>query len=289
MGKHITGKLRKFAAFFLVFLLLLLTVLEIGLRFSVSKKPWVPDYPKEDISPVLYKKSYTNEDYRFLYLQTGLGRIGIDELVAAGEYEKIITIHHQFFDEQNLIFERFSIFAAILHRSDTITLHAPLSDGDILYSPSTYFSFFEVGHSALVTNGKKELMAQASGYGNPLETIDSRSFFARPIYVILRVNTDEESRNNAVKYTKDNCIGARYNILAGIFDSEPDGKLKSTHCSHFINLAYASVGIELDSDGGRIVTPKDIFNSPGLSVVQVFGIDPNSEMLFDRALSSSSE
>ena len=132
-------------------------------------------------------------------------------------------------------------------------------------------------------------MAQASGYGNPLENIEARSFFARPIYVILRVNTDEESRNNAVKYTKDNCIGARYNILAGIFDSEPDGKLKSTHCSHFINLAYASVGIELDSDGGRIVTPKDIFNSPNLSIVQVFGIDPNSEMLFDRALSSSSE
>ena len=35
-------------------------------------------------------------------------------------------------------------------------------------------------------------------------------------------------------------------------------------------------GFDLDSDGGRIVTAKDIANSSLLEVVQIFGVDPDA-------------
>jgi len=255
-------------------ILFLVGTLEVGLRSSVSTRPWAPDYPKEDIGAVLFKDSYTDEDYEFLFRQTGLGRIGIDELVAAGDYEKIITIHHQFFDAQSLTYDRFSLFAAVLRRSNTVTRHAILADGDILYSPSTYFSFVEIGHTAIVTNGNEELIAQASGYGTPLIELDTRNFFARPMYAVLRVNVPEEARADAVKYVKDSCLGAEYSIFAGLFGDEGEGELSKTHCSHFIRLAYNQAGIDLDSNGGMLVLPRDIFNSPYVTVVQIFGIDP---------------
>ncbi len=38
--------------------------------------------------------------------------------------------------------------------------------------------------------------------------------------------------------------------------------------------AYHKFGIDIDSNGGKIVTPYQILNSENLSVVQVFGMDP---------------
>jgi uncharacterized protein YycO len=284
MKKTIHSKAATVISAILIGVLLVIGILELGLKMSLATRPWEPDYPKEDITPVLYKDSYSDEDYEFLYRQTGLGKIGIDELVSLGDYKKIITIHHQFFDKQNLTFDRFSVFAAVQRRSDTVTLHASLANGDILYSPSTYFSFAEIGHTAIVIDEENEIMAQASGYGTPLMNVDVRSFFARPMYVILRVNISEDERLGAVNFVNKNCLGAKYSIFAGLTEKESDGKMETTHCSHFIHAAYASVGIDLNTDGGKIIMPRDIFNSPNVSVVQVFGIDPYSEALFGRAL-----
>ena len=38
--------------------------------------------------------------------------------------------------------------------------------------------------------------------------------------------------------------------------------------------AYNAFGVDLDSNGGLVVTPRNIANSPLVEVVQVFGIDP---------------
>ena len=61
--------------------------------------------------------------------------------------------------------------------------------------------------------------------------------------------------------------------------AEPDPltvqTVSGTQCAHLIWLAYAQFGYDLDSDGGWIVTPKDLANSPLLEVVQVYGMDPD--------------
>lgn len=48
-----------------------------------------------------------------------------------------------------------------------------------------------------------------------------------------------------------------------------------TQCAHLIWRAYAQFGYDLDSNGGWIVTPKDLANCPDLEVVQVYGMDPD--------------
>jgi uncharacterized protein YycO len=44
-----------------------------------------------------------------------------------------------------------------------------------------------------------------------------------------------------------------------------------THCSDIVWKVFQSIGIDLDSDGGKIVTPHDISQSPYLYEVQSYG------------------
>ena len=60
----------------------------------------------------------------------------------------------------------------------------------------------------------------------------------------------------------------------------PDQKRKDTsllggtQCAHLIWSAFAAAGYDIDSDGGWLVTPRDLARSPLLEVVQVYGVDP---------------
>ena len=47
--------------------------------------------------------------------------------------------------------------------------------------------------------------------------------------------------------------------------------LKGTHCAHLVWYAYKQFDIDLDSDGGIIVTPTDIQNSDYLDIIQTYG------------------
>lgn len=47
--------------------------------------------------------------------------------------------------------------------------------------------------------------------------------------------------------------------------------IKSTQCAHLVWHAYKQFGIDLDSDGGLLVTPFDIQNSEYLEVIQSYG------------------
>ena len=49
---------------------------------------------------------------------------------------------------------------------------------------------------------------------------------------------------------------------------------EKTHCAHLVWYAYRSYGYDLDGDGGRIVTPKDLSKSSLLEPVQVVGVSP---------------
>lgn len=45
-------------------------------------------------------------------------------------------------------------------------------------------------------------------------------------------------------------------------------------CSHVLWYAFKQFGINLDSNGGLLVMPRDIARSPHLELVQNFGFDP---------------
>lgn len=272
MLKLLKRKWVKIVAIFLASVIFIALILEIGFLARSSYKAYLPDYDKIDITGILKKETLSDEDYETLFLQTGLTKLGIDGLLEKGLDGRIIKIQDQYFKEQDYYRHSFGPFTGYLKRSSGVAEFAYLENGDILYSPTTFFSFVRLAHTSMVVDARRGLMAQASGFGSPVDYVHVSHFFARPAFVILRVN--EEVGEKVSDFTKDKLLGLDYNLLAGIFGDKAPKEITSTHCSHFIWYAYMNSGIDLDSGGGKIVTPDDILYSENVSIVQIYGIPP---------------
>lgn len=61
----------------------------------------------------------------------------------------------------------------------------------------------------------------------------------------------------------------------GQIQKKAPAPVEGTQCAHLIWRAYAQFGYDLDANGGWIVTPRQLANSPLLEVVQVYGMDPD--------------
>ena len=246
--------------------------LEIGILVRSSYKAYAPEYEKLDISEIVMKDTLSDEDYETLFLQTGLTKLGIDGLRENGLEYKIIKIQEQYFSEQSYSLKSFAPFTGYLKRNK-VAEFAYLENGDILYSPTTFISFWRIGHTSMVVDANLGVMAQASGTGNPIRLVYIEHFFSRPAFVILRPK--ENLGVDAASYTLKELRDARYSIFAGIFGEKAPNHLSKTQCAHFIWYAYMQMGIDIDSNGGKIVTPDDILYSNELSVVQIYGISPD--------------
>ncbi len=274
MKKLFKNKAVKITAIILLVAVSIPLLLELGFLFRGGYKAWRPDYEMEPISQTLKKDSLTDEDYDFLFRQTGLSRLGIDGLLDNGDTGRILRIQQQYFSEQEYSLVSFAPFTGLLKRKGGAAEVAVLENGDILYSPSTFFSLIRLGHSAIVIDETRGSFVQASGYGTGAVILPRDTFFLRPIFVILRVKTDKATRDAVAKLVSDELVGGEYSILAGIFGDKAPVPIKKTHCSHLVWYAYERLGIDIDSDGGKIVTPDDILHSDMLEVVQVYGMNP---------------
>lgn len=241
----------------------------VGATYTV----WSPDYEKIDLLPILEKEILTDEDYGTLFEQTGLTRIAIDDYRERGEIGEILRIQRYFFEDPDYYCRIFHFCVGMIEKSNGIYPNAILQDGDIIYSPSTYISFVNISHAAIVVDGEAGILAEAYGYGSSIKTCTAASFFTYPQFVILRPKADPALRSEVADFVVEELLGTPYDILAGIFGEKAPVPLKTTHCSHMPWYAYYRFGIDLDSNGGKIVTPYDIFKSPHLEVVQVFGFD----------------
>jgi len=63
-------------------------------------------------------------------------------------------------------------------------------------------------------------------------------------------------------------------LTTGILSKKNQKNPNRTHCAHLVWRAFKQFGIDLDSNGGKIVKPQDIANSPHLEVVQIYGFHP---------------
>ena len=255
-------------------IILLVSTLFIGARVRRNWKPWSPNYDKVNIVDIINKPTLTNDDYNLLYRQTGLTKLGIDGLLEKGEKSTILKIQDYFFESQDIYYKDFAPLMGYMRRhKDSYVPHAALENGDILFSPSTFLSFIEMGHSAMVINEDSETLIQASGYDTPSNTVTANNIFVRPAFIVLRVNADYTTRNAVSTYAKQELMKLDYDILAGIFEPKAPENIKKTHCSHIVWYAYNHFGIDVDGTGGKIVTPLDLTLSENVSVVQIYGID----------------
>lgn len=234
---------------------------------------WRPNYERIDIRPILDQAELSDKDYSILYEQTGLTKIGIDrarERGAAGK-RRVLQIQDDYFAEHTVEHDKFSPYICFCHITDRIQ-HIYLEDGDIIVSSSTQVIGWRMGHSGLVTNGANGIVLQAAAIGTVSDFGYMEDFTDRITFMVLSPKVDTETKQKVVDYASRELLGIPYSPFRGIFNSKK--KIKTTQCAHLIWYAYKQFGIDIDGNGGGLVTPRDFAISPKMELVQVFGFDP---------------
>lgn len=232
-----------------------------------------PTYEKINIDPLLKKQERTEEDYRTLYEQTGLTRLGIDGLLEDNNTYQIKRIQDAFFKDYEVYPDHFAAFTYIEEIQADIPF-AALEDGDIIVSATTRVSWWRYGHAALVVDGEQGLIAESTSPGTISRITSITVFDSLANFMILRPNFSQEIKAEVVRYAKENLIGLPYDMFAGILSSKYSGQQpKGLQCAHLVWYAYRNFGMELDSTGGAVVKPQDMALSPHVELVQNFGFD----------------
>lgn len=279
--KQRVKKLSKKVIFFIVLAAIigtiLLTCLGLQIAFIVADtlECWQPDYEKQDITPLLEKETLTEEDYATLYAQTGLTQTGIDRCLKKGSagVARILAIQDDYFTVHEVTNVLYCPYVCTDFVEKYIT-NCYLEDGDILVTSSTHISGWRLGHAGLVTDGANGKVIQANAYGIDSYIGTVRDFTNRINFIILSPKMDADLKSEIAAYAAKNLTGLPYNALTGIFTNKT--QISATQCAHLVWYSYYLCGYDLDSNGGGLVTPQDLANSPYVEVVQVFGFDPVS-------------
>ena len=153
-----------------------------------------------------------------------------------------------------------------------------LETGDILISPCSHAFGWRNGHAALVVDGEAGIILESAVMGMDSAVNSINVWKGFPAFMVLRANSlSKEARKDIAEYAMENLNGVPYGFVGDIISDNLDNSvISSTHCAHLVWSAYMQFGYDVDSDGGIVVTPRDIANSPLLEVVQIYGIDPDT-------------
>lgn len=244
-----------------------------------------PDYQQIDITPILSKSKLSEEDYRTLFLQTGLGKPAVDDLrkESPDSAQTILTFQDNFFKKINEICESNSLISreeSVVDENGNYvdgTQLAPLHNGYIMITKCSHVFGWRNGHAALVVDAAQGITLESDvlGTNSVIQGTDKWKNF--PDFMIFRIKGASDTLLNKIAQSAlQNLNNVPYDFSVGILSpkyQEP-GQITGTQCSHLVWEACKLYGYDLDSDSGMIVTPKDIANSPLLEVVQVYGVDP---------------
>lgn len=272
MSKRRSVWVRITAAFLSValFAAAFLGLAQLGVEINQRWKRWTPDYEQTDILPLLTKEQRTEEDYQTLYKQTGLAKAGVDGLLAQGGVQKILRIQDKFFEDRKVNVSQMVPFTFYEDCIDGMP-HAALENGDIILTASIYVSFFRYGHSALVVDAARGEILESLQPGTLSKITYESSLFEFSTFLIVRPKVEKELREQVAAYAATNLLNVPYRLTAGIFTRKFEEELKATQCTHIVWWAYKKFGIDLDSNGGKIVKPQDIFQSDKVELVQAYG------------------
>lgn len=231
---------------------------------------YTPTYPMEDISVYLKQEKLTEEDYALLYRQTGLALPAVDALRRENREEELLMAQKRFFAVEKTCCERdFLLFNEVLAVPRDIVMPV-LEDGDILITFNSHFLGWRNGHAAIVVDAEQGLTVEASTLGQNSAIRSIRGWYDCPSFAVLRMeNVSKEQRAKIADYAEKMLVGVPYRLTAGT-----QVPVSGTYCSHLIWYAYKQFGYELDSDGGIVVTPRDVYDSPLLELVQIYGMNP---------------
>ncbi|MGB4438576.1 MAG: hypothetical protein WBJ13_04975 [Sedimentibacter sp.] len=244
-----------------------------------------PDYPKTDISAILESNTISEENYKELFYQTGLGKTAIDEILKdknSGVAE-ILKFQEMFFKDNNVSCESIGIITSqesIVNEEGKPMYgfnFAPYENGYVLITKATHSLGWRHGHAAIITDAEKgeTLEAVILGSNTMLQNINKWRVY--PSFIMLKLkDTSPETLNAIAEFAKTNLSDRPYGLTIGLTSlKNPDPEnIKSTQCSHLVWYPFMQFGYDVDSDGTWLVTPKDIANSDLFEVVQIYGVDP---------------
>ncbi|RUT47414.1 hypothetical protein EJP82_06810 [Paenibacillus anaericanus] len=255
-------------------------------RWTLAAEPsahWTPDYTKVDLSTILTKEVLSENDYEILLKQSGLGRPVVDNLLATGNENTIYRMQNQFFTTPLLVREKNSPISkeefVVDENGKYIagTEMIALEDGDILITQNSLTFGWRNGHAAIVVdaNKGKTLESAVLGENSGIQTIGKWEKY--PSFLVFRLkDSSAEDRRTIAQEAVKRLSGVPYGFGAGIWTAKhPDNMLKETHCAHLVWEAYRQFGYDLDSNGGRLITPRSIADSPLLELKQVYGMNPD--------------
>ena len=239
---------------------------------QISNTEWNTVYEKLENGDDL-----TENDYDLIFSQTGLGKSAVDTF--ADKPEKIEEYRDYYIDDKDYKCVREGVFACHEYITDSNgnaiqnPPFANLQNGDIIITLSIHSLGWRHGHAAIVVDAEQGTTAQAVMIGEKSALGNIGEWREFPLVAVLRAkDISEEIRNEIALFTKEKLIGIDYSLVSGILSGRDENIIPTTtHCAHYVWYAYKCFGIDIDSNGGCIVTPKEILHSEKLEVVQVYG------------------
>lgn len=244
---------------------------------------FVPSYERIDLTPLVEKENWTDEDYDTVYHQTGLSRAGADSVPR----ERLKAFQDAFFFSGELVHE----FATPITPHDQLTdpetgyIYAapivPLEAGDVIVTSTTHLFGWRHGHAALVINGTLGTLLESVSIGQDSFISHGVRWFQKSAnFLVLRMkDKTSEEREKIASDAANELTGLSYNVFLGFFlpkDQCKDGRTPTaTHCAHLVWQAFMNAGYDADPTGGPVVSPQDLANSPYFEVVQTYGFDPD--------------
>lgn len=272
----------------LIILIILLTgYLAIALKNKLTE-PLAhvnPSYDKISIVEILNKNNLTEDDYKTLFYQTGLGKYAINNLLndKVNGINKILQFQENLFKDVSIFYEKITPITyqeSIKNEKGHFVFGTDLAyynNGYILVTRATRSLGWRHGHAAIVTDAEKGYTLEAAVLGEDSQIMGISKWKFYPNFMILKLkDVPQDEHDKIAEYAIKSLYKVPYRLTSGIFSD----KFKSgvspagTHCSHLVWYPFMEFGYDLDSNGGMIVTPKDIANSPYVEIVQVYGFDP---------------
>lgn len=243
-----------------------------------------PDYEQTDITQILSKDSLTEQDYKTLFYQTGLGKTAVDQLLKNKNGTKeILNFQKNFFEDKNVLCEKIGIITSqesLVNQNGKYEYGfdlAPYENGYVLITKATHSLGWRHGHAAIVSDKENQTTIEAVILGENTQIQNINKWRGYPSFMMLKLkDTSQDTSDKIAKFANQNTYDLPYGLFVGLLSSKnPDqSDLKSTQCSHLVWYPFNQFGYDIDSDGSWLVTPKDIANSDLFEIVQIYGVDP---------------
>ncbi len=240
-----------------------------------------PEYDMLDLSPLFEKEVFSDEDYKTFFYQTGLGKYAIDSIKDTETFRETVLEYQQiFFKNNDYICDSAAITTSMeyfVSEKGYLTQGFkmfPVKEGYVLLMESSHSFGWRHGHAGIVVSNNRVL--EAPIIGEPSQEYSLSTWLYYPTFIMLRLKDTSDEDLKAIAVDAEKYLnGIIYHPVAGVFKKEQGKKPNTVQCAYLVWYAFYNHGIDIDSDGGNIVTVNDIKQSDKFEIVQIYGYDPD--------------